>query len=157
LETQPLDVAEFVGDVAALVRPDAAARRINLEAAVPPDLPRVRGDRVHLQQVLLNLIVNAMDALGDTAEEQKSIAVRARLDGEEMVEISVSDNGPGVPSDKLPHIFDPFFTSKPHGLGMGLAISRTIIEAHGGRLWAESDGSGATFRFTLPVVVSHQS
>jgi two-component system sensor kinase FixL len=150
LATQPLNVAEFVGDVVALTRPDAAAREVKLEVELPAGLPRVNGDRVHLQQVLLNLIVNGMDAFNGGTEDSKCITVGARLDGEQVVEIAVSDSGPGVPADKLPHIFDPFFTTKQNGLGMGLAISRTIIEAHGGRLWAENnEGRGATFRFTL--------
>lgn len=152
LDTQPLDVAEFIGDVTALTRADAVVRQVKLEAEVPPDLPLVRGDRVHLQQVLLNLIINAMDAVGDAGGKDRRVTVCARCDVGKVVEIAVTDSGHGIPGDKLARIFDPFFTTKPSGLGMGLAISRTIIEAHGGRLWAENnDGPGATFRFTLNV------
>jgi two-component system sensor kinase FixL len=107
---------------------------------------------VHLQQVLLNLILNGMDALNGARREDRRVSVTARLDGLQSVEIAVSDAGHGIPTDKLSHVFEPFFTTKPNGMGMGLPISRTIIEAHGGRLWAENNTvAGAAFRFTLPI------
>ena len=110
----------------------------------------MKGDRVHLQQVLLNLILNGMDALNGTTQNDRRVTVCARLDGAQSLEIAVSDTGLGIPADELARVFEPFFTTKPHGMGMGLPISRTIIEAHGGRLWAENNnGGGATFRFTL--------
>jgi PAS domain S-box-containing protein len=152
LDAKPLNVGELVGDAAALVRPDAAARRVKLELDVPVDLPPVRGDRVHLQQVLLNVIINGMDALNGASRGVRCVRVAALLDGARTIEIAVSDTGNGIPADKLVHIFDPFFTTKPNGMGMGLPISRTIIEAHGGRFWAENnDSGGATFHFTLPI------
>jgi two-component system sensor kinase FixL len=152
LETRPLDVGELIGDVRALVRADAAARQVKLDVNVPRDLPPVRGDRVHLQQVLLNLILNGMDALSGASLEDRRVSVTALLDGAQTVEIAVSDTGTGIPADKLAHVFDPFFTTKLNGMGMGLPISHTIIEAHGGRFWAENnDSGGATFRFTLPI------
>ena len=152
LETRALEVGELVRDVADLVRVDASARHVKLGVDVPGDLPLVRGDRVHLQQVLLNLILNGMDALNGASPENRRVTVTARLDGTQTIEIEVSDAGHGIPADKFAHIFDPFFTTKPNGMGMGLPISRTIIEAHHGRLWAENNnGSGAAFRFTLPV------
>jgi two-component system sensor kinase FixL len=145
-------VGELTRDVVALVRADAAARRVKLEVDVPGNLPSVRGDRVHLQQVLLNLIINGMDALEEASGKDRSVRVTALLDGARTVEIAVSDTGNGIPTDKLAHVFDPFFTTKPNGMGMGLPISRTIIEAHGGRFWSENNnGGGATFRFTLPI------
>jgi two-component system sensor kinase FixL len=152
LSKQRVDVAELVDEVVALVRSDAAARHVKLELAVADHLPPVYGDVVHLQQVLLNLIVNGMDALNDVNSGDRRVSVTASLNGPQAVEIAVSDSGHGVSADKLTHIFDPFFTSKPNGLGMGLPISRTIIEAHGGRLWARNNGEGgASFRFTLPI------
>jgi two-component system, LuxR family, sensor kinase FixL len=152
LETRALEVRELVHDVADLVRVDALARQVKLDVDVPADLPPVRGDRVHLQQVLLNLILNGMDAVNGASPENRRVTVTARLDGTQTVQIDVSDSGHGIPADRLAHIFDPFFTTKPDGMGMGLPISRTIIEAHHGRLWAENNhGSGAAFRFTLPV------
>jgi len=120
--------------------------------AVADDLPPVFGDAVHLQQVLLNLIVNGMDALDEAKSDDRRVAVTAALDGTNTVEIAVSDSGPGVPADKLKNIFDSFFTTKANGMGIGLSISRTIIEAHKGRLWAENKSEGgASFRFTLPI------
>ena len=119
---------------------------------MPGDLPPVRGDRVHVQQVLLNIILNGMDALDGASRGERRISVIALLNGSQTVEIAVSDTGTGIPADKLAQVFDPFFTTKPNGMGMGLPISRTIIEAHGGRFWAENNSSnGATFRFTLPI------
>jgi len=152
VDAQRLEVGALVGEVAALVRVDAASRRVKLTIDVPGALPAIRGDRVHLQQVLLNLILNGMDALDGAQPANRRVSVNARRGGRDSVEIAVGDGGPGIPADALGQIFDPFFTTKPHGMGMGLAISRTIVEAHGGKLWAENqDGSGAAFRFTLPI------
>ena len=152
LDTGRLDVGALVGDVAALVRVDAATRQVKLDVDVPADLPHVRGDRVQIQQVLLNLILNGMDALNGTRLEDRRVIVTARLDGAQLVEIAVGDAGHGIPADTLARIFDPFFTTKPNGMGIGLAVSRTIVEAHSGRLWAENrNGGGAAFRFTLPI------
>jgi len=152
LDTRPVNVKALVGEVAALVRSDAAARHITLELTVADHLPPVMGDVVHLQQVLLNLIVNGMDAIDEVSGGERRVSVMASLDGPQGVEIAVSDSGPGVPADELTHIFDPFFTTKPRGMGMGLPISRTIIEAHHGRIWAENRrAGGALFRITLPI------
>ena len=152
LDTRTLDLGELIGDVRALVKADAAARQVKLEVGVPGHLPPVRGDRVHLQQVLLNVILNGMDALDGARGTENRISVIVSRNGNQTVEIAVSDTGSGIPADKLAHIFDPFFTTKRSGMGMGLPISRTIIEAHGGRFWAENNNSGgATFRFTLPI------
>jgi PAS domain S-box-containing protein len=152
LDTQLLELSELVGNVAEFARHDAAKRRVKLTVNLPADLPPVRGDRVHLQQVLLNLILNGMDALNDARRENRLVTLSARVDAARTVEIAVSDTGQGIAAEKLAHVFDPFFTTKPDGMGMGLPISRTIVEAHGGQLWAENNnGTGATFRFTLPA------
>jgi two-component system sensor kinase FixL len=152
LDARCLDVGSLVGDVAALVRVDAASRDVKLDMEVPGGLPPVLGDRVHLQQVLLNLVLNGMDALNGGIREQRRVTMTARLNRGRTIEIIVGDAGPGIPTDMLARVFDPFVTSKPHGMGMGLAISRTIVEAHGGRIWAENKaGGGAAFRFTLPI------
>ncbi len=152
LDARPLEVSELVGDVVALVRPDAVARQLKLDVDVAVDLPPVRGDRVHLQQVLLNLVLNGLDALNGASGRDRLVSLIARLNGMQTIEIAVSDTGHGIPADKLQQVFDPFFTTKPNGMGMGLPISRTIIEAHGGMLWAENkNGGGAVFRFTLPI------
>lgn len=152
LEAVPLDVSELVSEVVALVRPDVVTRRVSLEVHLPRDLCPVRCDRVHVQQVLLNLVLNGMDAVDGVKQEDRRVTVSARHDGAHFIELAVSDAGPGIPVDSLAHVFEPFFTTKPNGMGMGLPISRTIVEAHGGRLWAENNhGGGATFRFTLPI------
>jgi len=119
--------------------------------AATPSVPLVKGDRVQLQQVLLNLLVNAMEAVSDSAPADRQIAVGVQATGTQVL-VAVTDTGRGIPADKLTHIFEPFFTTKPNGLGMGLAICSRIIEAHAGRLWAEnSPDRGATFRFNLPA------
>jgi len=152
LDKLPVAVHDLVGGVIDLVRSDAVARHVKMPVAVAADLPLVWGDPVHLQQVLLNLIVNGMDAVEAVNPEDRCVSVTAARDGPKTVEITVNDSGRGIPADKLSHIFNAFFTTKPNGMGMGLPISRTIIEAHGGRLWAENkNGGGASFRFTLPI------
>jgi PAS domain S-box-containing protein len=153
LDRQSLEVGDLVGDVVALVRVDAAARQMMLQVDLPGGLPPVRGDRVHIQQVLLNLVLNGMDALtGTSPPHDRRVRVTARRDAAQAVEITVGDSGHGIPADALERVFEPFFSTKANGMGMGLSISRMIVEAHGGRLWAEnSDGGGAAFRFTLPM------
>jgi two-component system, LuxR family, sensor kinase FixL len=153
LDKRSLNLCELIDEVAALVRSDLSVRHVNLEVAVADHLPPVLGDSVHLQQVLLNLIVNGMDAIDEANLGDRRLRVAAALNGENTVEVEVSDSGRGIPSDKIACIFDAFYTTKANGMGMGLPISRTIIEAHNGKLWAEnSNDGGATFRFTLPIV-----
>jgi len=152
LEMHPLPLNELVQDVILLVHSDAMARHVVLDCAVAPGLPMVAGDRVHLSQVLLNLIMNGMDAIQSSpASSSKRVVIEARSREEGKVEVAVTDSGPGVAPEIINKVFDPFYTTKSSGLGMGLPISRTIIEAHGGRLWAERapSGRGLTFRFTL--------
>ena len=151
-EMQPVDVAQMLDDVAALLRPDAAARHVSLEIDLPPDPPRLLGDRVQLQQVLLNLILNGMDALGAGTGGLRKVAVTARRLGTHALEFSVADTGSGIPAGQIERIFDPFFTTKTSGIGMGLSISRSIVEAHDGHLWAENNAEGgATFRFSVRI------
>jgi two-component system sensor kinase FixL len=116
-------------------------------------LPFVRGNKVQLQQVLLNLLLNAFDAMKDCPAQDREIKVLAQVENPRMVRIAVCDRGTGVSAGKMDEIFQPFYTTKREGLGMGLSISRSIIEAHGGHLWAENnaDHPGATFSFTVPV------
>ena len=152
LDPRPVILSELVDEVVTLTRTDSATRHVGVEIDMPRDLPTVRGDRVHLQQVLLNLLLNGMDALAGVADGERLLTVRARAAGNGFVQVAVADNGHGIPDDKLSQLFEPFFTTKLQGMGFGLAISRTIVEAHGGKIWAENNtGRGATFRLTLPV------
>ena len=146
-----LDLNLLAREIFTLLRPDAEMRRVQLALETNASLPPVQGDRVQLQQVLLNLLLNAMDAVNENPPANRLVTLRVQPMNA-TVEMSVSDNGPGIAADRLPHLFEPFSTSKPNGLGMGLAISRSIIEAHGGRLWANNEpAGGAKFTFTLPV------
>ncbi|HJU62701.1 MAG TPA: PAS domain S-box protein [Candidatus Binatia bacterium] len=148
----PLDLASVVRDVAALVHSDAILQGVRILLEVKPGLPPVRGDKIQLQQVVLNLLLNAFDAMKDCPANEREVKVRAVLDGGRMVKVAVRDRGIGLSDDKLDKIFQPFYTTKRDGLGMGLSISRSIIDAHGGRLWAGNNPDrGATFYCTLPA------
>jgi len=152
LEFAPLDLSVVIGDVVLLAHSDAILHNIRVLHEIDSRLPLVRGDRVQLQQVLLNLLLNAFDAMDDCPPNKRQIHLRAVRDGGQLVEIRVSDHGTGLTVDKLEKIFQPFYTTKRDGLGVGLSISRSIIEAHGGRLWAENNPeNGATFHFTVPT------
>jgi signal transduction histidine kinase len=151
LVSSRLDMREVVEDTVALARADAVARDVKLALEIPGRLPLVMGDRVHLQQVLLNLILNGMDAMATVPKEQRLLVVRAAETDGGNVRVAVIDRGTGIAPEHATHIFEPFFTTKPDGMGMGLAISGTIIEAHGGKIWMESNATaGTTFVFTLP-------
>jgi signal transduction histidine kinase len=154
----PLRLADVVADVVALAGAESATRKVAIATDVGPDLPEVLGDRVQLQQVLLNLVVNGMDAMSAVAEGERRLEIRGRADrqdGSPVALLSVEDRGIGLEAGQADSIFEAFYTTKPHGMGMGLAISRSIIEAHGGRLWAQSNqGPGATFAFSLPAAAA---
>jgi two-component system, LuxR family, sensor kinase FixL len=146
-----LSVSDLLETVVTLTRIDCTARKVTLEVAtLAPGLPAVMGDSVQLQQVLINLVINATDAVADLPADRRVVAVRAARHENGGVEFSVSDLGPGIEPEKLGHLFEPFYTTKPTGMGIGLSISHTIIEAHGGCIWAVNNDRGATFRFTLP-------
>ena len=114
--------------------------------------PWVSADRIHLQQVFMNLLTNALDAMKIETGRPRELRIQTRVNARHAVEVTIQDSGVGLDPQNLEKLFEPFHTTKPQGLGMGLPISRSIIEAHGGRLWAEpGDSRGATFRFTLPV------
>jgi signal transduction histidine kinase len=131
---------------------DLVTRQATVTANLQPDLPVVSGDHIQLQQVLLNLIVNGCDAMQAAGLDERRIVVSTSRDGTGLVCISVTDSGPGIPPEMLERIFDPFYSTKSNGLGMGLSICRAIIKAHGGSLWAENNsGRGATFHFTLAI------
>jgi PAS domain S-box-containing protein len=148
----PLDLGSVIRDVVLLVHSDAVLRNSRVSVEVGPGLPPARGDRIELQQVALNLLMNAFDAMKDCPASERRVVFRAEPEGSRMVRVSVRDRGTGLSAESLERIFQPFYTTKREGLGMGLSISRTIVEAHGGRLWAENNPDrGATFYFTVPV------
>jgi PAS domain S-box-containing protein len=155
VERIPLDFRDVIADVLALARHEAATRRVTIHFEIPKEPPLVLGDRVQLQQVLLNLVVNGMDAMNTVEESKRVLLIRGHRetrDGRLETLVSVRDAGTGFKPEEMDRLFEAFYTTKPQGMGMGLAISRSIIEAHGGRLWAEpNQGSGATFLFSLPV------
>jgi len=154
LQMLPLDLNEIAEEVARLVLPDARRRNVVVDTELASGLPVVRGDRVYLQQVLLNLLLNGMDAMADIPSAERRIVVRTQHNGERSVSVSVSDTGHGIPSDQLSNVFKSFYTTKERGMGLGLAVARSIIEVHGGRIWASADSrSGATFNFTLPTAM----
>jgi nitrogen fixation negative regulator NifL len=152
IETQPVTLPAVVNEVLSLVRTDATSRHVGFVLSPEPNLPMVSGDRIQLQQVVLNLLVNAMDAMEDCDPENRRIEVAMRQADAAFVEVRVSDAGPGIPAESLDRLFEPFFTSKAKGMGVGLSVSQTIIEAHRGKLWAENGvEGGACFCFTVPV------
>jgi signal transduction histidine kinase len=153
LEYVSLDLNEVVTEVARLVASDAAIRNVPMRVEEAAGLPRVRGDRVQLQQVVLNLVLNGLDAMREPGtSDRKSLVIRTFKDSAAVVGVAVQDTGPGIAEKSVDHIFDALYTTKADGIGMGLAIARTIVEAHGGRLTAQNnDDGGATFQFTLPV------
>jgi signal transduction histidine kinase len=147
-----VDLNEVIGEVFTLAQNEARRNRVLLKQQLRHDLPQVRGDRVQLQQVILNLIINGLEAIAKSQNGTRELSVRSDQDEAENVRVAVSDSGEGLDSANLERVFDAFFTTKPDGMGMGLAISRTIIESHGGRLWATSNSPhGAVFQFTLPT------
>jgi signal transduction histidine kinase len=152
LDKQPMIVNTLVEDVFHLTSTDASLRKVSLSADVHSNPLPVMGDRIHLQQVLINLILNGMEAMSTVPPEKRRMVVRAGLNQERLVEIAVVDSGHGIDPRKAPHLFDPFFTTKQNGMGMGLSIARRIVEAHEGSISAENNpAGGATFRFTLPL------
>jgi two-component system sensor kinase FixL len=147
-----VEMNELVRDAVRLVSAEAAERRIAVQLDLAPTLPGLRADGIQVEQVILNLVRNAFDAMGSQPSERRVLTISTTVDGEDAIGVAVRDAGDGIRSECLHDVFSPFFTTKATGLGMGLAISRSIIEAHGGRIWATSEpGMGTTFHFTLPL------
>jgi PAS domain S-box-containing protein len=152
-ERELVDINEVVGEMIVLLRSQATGHSVSIRTELAPDLPQVMGDRVQLQQVMMNLILNSIDAMRDV-DGTRELAIQSKRAENEQLQITVSDTGVGLPPKQADKIFNAFFTTKLHGTGMGLSISRSIVESHGGRLWAESNSSrGASFCFTLPTKV----
>jgi PAS domain S-box-containing protein len=144
----PTDLNLLIEELAELLKEEAEMRKISLELELESDLPMLCVDPVQIQQLLLNLARNGMDAM-QHAREPRVLTITSRREGVSEVLVSVTDTGPGLSNDVKDHVFDPFFTTKPEGGGMGLAICRSIVEAHDGRIWASSSPDGATFQFIL--------
>jgi C4-dicarboxylate-specific signal transduction histidine kinase len=149
-EKQPLDINAVVGEVVALADGEARRTRARIRTELAADLPRVLGDAIQLQQVVLNLLLNGLDAMGAVDNRPRELIIRTEAAAPSRVRVAVRDSGTGIDPERAARMFDPFYTTKHGGLGMGLSISRTIVEHHGGRLWAApNDGPGATFCFTV--------
>jgi PAS domain S-box-containing protein len=148
----PLNINETILEVVALMRSEVQRNRVSLQTRLSSDLPLVLGDRIQLQQVILNLIINAIEAMSGPGEGPRELLIGSAQDEANGVCVTVRDSGPGLAWDKVDRLFEAFYTTKPDGIGMGLAISRSIIEAHGGRLWATPNvPNGAVLQFTLPM------
>jgi C4-dicarboxylate-specific signal transduction histidine kinase len=152
VELQPLNLNDVLAESVSLARADARVRRVSLVVDLPAKPLMVRGDRVHLQQVLLNLVLNGMDAMVKIPPAARVLTIRAEVLNNGGVEAAVGDCGAGISADNMKQIFKPFFTTKASGMGMGLSICQTIIEAHGGKIEAMNNPErGATFKILLPA------
>ncbi|WP_188131156.1 trifunctional serine/threonine-protein kinase/ATP-binding protein/sensor histidine kinase [Paraburkholderia panacisoli] len=148
-----LELNEVVNEVVLLVQREVSNQRISLRLKLASELPHLLGDRVQLQQVLINLVINGIQAMADIGGDARDLLIETRRGGDGHVVVAVQDSGPGIDPENANRLFDAFFTTKADGMGMGLSICRSIIEAHGGQLWASSNaGHGATFQFSLPSI-----
>jgi len=148
-----IDVNETILEVIALARSEVHSNGVALRTRLSDDLPLVLGDRIQLQQVMLNLMINAIEAMNEVIDASRELFISSARDASHSVLVAVRDSGPGLDPESLDRLFHAFYTSKPQGMGMGLVISRSIVEAHGGRLWATANvPHGAVFQFTLPIV-----
>lgn len=147
-----LDLRQILLDVESLLRHEAMLKGIVLRLAIPEALPNLAGQRTQLMQLLLNLVLNAFDAVSESPAARREVEMRATYDGAGHIQVAVCDSGKGIDPSTIPRLFDAFFTTRKNGIGLGLAIARSIVENHGGRLWAEHNPDrGATFQFELPV------
>jgi C4-dicarboxylate-specific signal transduction histidine kinase len=151
-EKSPVPINRVIEETSILVGAQAARNSVAIELAISPDSPIVLGDSIQLQQVILNLVMNGIDAMTRVTDRPRTLTLRSEVLDSGHIRVVVQDSGIGLTEEVKSRLFEPFFTTRAKGMGMGLSISRSIIEAHGGRLWAESNGSsGATFQFTLPT------
>jgi signal transduction histidine kinase len=151
-QLEAVDVNEVIKEMVVMLRNEANRHSVAIHADLAAGLPKVMADRVQLQQALMNLMVNGIEAMRETGGE---LSVRSHPAGDGQLLISVADTGVGLPADNLNKIFDAFFTTKSQGTGLGLAITRSIVKSHGGRIWATVNSArGATFHFTLPSAVA---
>ena len=149
---ESLQLNGVVLEVIGLTRNETSARDVRVRTRLADDLPEIGGDRVQLQQVILNLIMNAIEAMSEVPEETRELSISSARTEADHVLVAVSDSGPGLPQADRERLFNAFYTTKTSGLGMGLSICRSIVDTHGGRLWAEpNEPQGARFCMTLPV------
>src|SRR6476620_5590232 len=147
-----MEINEAILEVIALTRGEVVKNGVSLQTQLAEGLPLIQGDRVQLQQAILNLIINAIEAMSGISQKSRELLIGTRKDASGAVLVAVQDSGPGLKPESLDHLFDAFYTTKPGGMGMGLSICRSIVEDHGGRIWASrAAGPGATVQFTLPV------
>lgn len=152
LQLEPTDINGLVNNAVLLIRADAERRQVQLRPELEPGLPPICADPIHLQQVVLNLLVNAMDAMNTNPPVNRWLYVRTRLRAGSAVEVAVRDNGPGIDPAQLNQVFESFFSTKEDGMGLGLSIARSIVQAHGGTIWVERAGNGGSlFAFRLPL------
>ncbi len=155
LVTEAMKPHDCIADAVTLVEHEAYRQRTRISVDVPPDLPAIVGDRTQIQQVIVNIAYNAIQAMQAAKSPERRIAIAAAADGPQSVTFTIADSGPGIPDDVLPRIFEPFFSTKQEGMGLGLSICKTIVEEHGGRLWAATNSrQGAALSFSLPVVLA---
>jgi signal transduction histidine kinase len=151
IEKVPLDVNDVVRETIALVQRELISHQVSLRMEFAPALPMILGDRVQLQQVIINLMMNGIEAMQSVTDRPRELVIRSRQDETHRVLVSVTDCGVGISAENADRLFNAFFTTKSGGMGMGLSICRSIMEAHDGRLWATANvPHGATFQFTLP-------
>jgi two-component system sensor kinase FixL len=152
---QRVNLNDLVANVVQMVKSDAMLRSCELNTLLAPNLPVIEADPTQLQQVLLNLVLNGFDAMRNTALSRRKIVIATERNGDGTIQVSVRDYGIGISEELRDRLFDPFFTTKTEGLGMGLAIVRSIVESHGGTITAENvDGGGTRFHFTLPATAA---
>ncbi len=150
-EKARVQINEIIQETAALAESQASRNGVSIEVELSPNLPLVLGDSIQLQQVILNLLMNGIEAMTGVSDRPRRLLIRSQLQGAGQIHVSVQDSGIGLSAEVMARLFEPFFTTRSKGIGMGLPISRSIVEAHGGKLWAEPSGSyGSTFQFTLP-------
>jgi signal transduction histidine kinase len=151
MSREKLDLNETISEVLALIGDEARRQSVIVRTQLADSLPPVAGDRVQLQQVVMNLVMNAIEAMSNVRERLRELVVITQNTDAECVQATVEDSGTGIASDTVDKIFDSFYTTKPGGMGMGLSISRSILQYHGGRLWAVAkDDAGTMFHFTVP-------
>jgi signal transduction histidine kinase len=158
IEKVPLDVNDVVRETIGLMQREVLSHRVSLRTELAPALPTILGDQVQLQQVIINLVMNGIEAMQSVTGRPRELLIRSRQDEKQLVLVSVTDCGVGISAENADRLFNAFFTTKSGGMGMGLSICRSIMEAHDGRLWATANiPQGATFQFTLPAIAEHAS